>query len=305
MRIRSISVVALSDRNYCSLAEKLDEAVRWVELAAGEGGELVVLPECLNRFREDAPSPAAADDWRSGMSPLLRAAERLGVWVTVPVIHRQDGMLRNSFFLVSPDGEPVWQYDKCSPTPSELDEGIVPGVPGFFDWQGVRLGGAICFDTCFPAHLDALAAGGADLVVMPSLWPGGSQLAAFCKWHASRLALAYPHWSRIIDLDGRDAAAAGYRQETLRFGFGAPVCTARLNFDRVSLYGNGNQEKMAALRARYGRRIQVEFDQENCLWFLESRDPELPESGILREFGLVSAVDYFSDCARRIREARR
>ena len=302
MRIRSVSVIALSDRPYCSLAEKLGEAVSWLEIAAGEGGELVVFPEYLNRFREDAASPAASNDWRADMAPLVQAAVRLGVWVTIPVVHREGEVIRNSFFLVSPEGEAVWQYDKCSPTPSELDEGIVPGTPSFFDWNGVRLGGAICFDTCFSGNLHAQAAGGAELVLIPSLWPGGTQLSVFCKLNAIRVALAYPHWSRIIDMDGRDVAAGGYRQETLRFGFGAPVYTARLNFDRVSLFGNGNQEQMAEIQRKYGGRVRVTFDQGNCLWFLESRDQNLPEQEILREFGLVTATEYFAGCARKIRE---
>jgi predicted amidohydrolase len=53
MDLRTISVVALSARDFSSLDEKLAEAVRWLELAAGQGAELVVFPECLNRFCGD------------------------------------------------------------------------------------------------------------------------------------------------------------------------------------------------------------------------------------------------------------
>lgn len=310
MNRRVISVIALSNRDFPSLGEKLCEAVSWLELAAGQGAELAVLPECLNRFCGDgAGNPLlqtadryAFDDWRREMAPLVEAAERLKLWVTIPVVHRQEAGIFNSFFLVSPEGEPVWQYDKLSPTPFEMDAGVVPGKPSFYDWRGIKLGGAICFDSCFPENLDLWAREGVELVLFASLWPGGSQLNTFCKLNSSRVAVSYPAWSRIIDIDGLEVVEGGYRQETLRFGFGAPVYTAALNFDRLALYGNHNQEKMVAILQKYGSRAKVTFDQGNCLWFLESGDPDLSEREIQREFGLITATEYFADCARQIRE---
>lgn len=311
MNRKRITVIALSNRDYSSLSEKLAEAVKWLDLAAVQGADLVVLPECLNRWAGDGaghprlqkPKDYAAEDWRVDMAPLCQAAERQGIWVTVPVVHWDDGKIFNSFFLVSPEGEAVWRYDKVSPTPSELESGVVAGRPSFYDWQGIRVGGAICFDSCFPENLAALAAERTQLVLFPSLWPGGSQVNTFCKIHACRVALSYPAWSRIVDIDGKEVAGGGYRHETLRFGFGAPVYGAELNFDRVSLYGNHNQEKIVAILQKYGTRVQVSFDQENCLWFLDSCDPDLSEQQIMREFELVSAVDYFAHCAQRVREA--
>ena len=310
MRSHSVSVVALSNRPYSSLAEKLEEAVAWLEIAAGQGAELTVLPEGLNQILGDGaagrPSPRceveACDNWQRDMEPLIRATVRLKMWTTIPVVHRQGDGIRNSFFLISPEGEAVWQCDKLSPTPSELDAGILPGAPAFYRWKGITLGGAICFDTCFPENLEVQSRHGVELLLVPTLWPGGTQLNAFCKLHASRAAVSYPHWSRIIDIDGEEIAAGGYRNETLRFGFGAPVYTAAINFDRLSLFGNGNQEQMAEIQRKYGGRVRVTFDQGNCLWFLESRDQNLPEQEILREFGLVTATEYFAGCARKIRE---
>lgn len=312
MNLRTISVVALSNRDFDSLKEKIAEAARWVELAGAQGAELVVLPEHLSRYGGDgAGNPRArsfeelvVEDWREEMRPLVEVAERLGIYVTVPVIHQREGRIFNSLILVSPEGRDVWTYDKISPTPEELDKGVTPGETSFYDWKGVKLGGAICFDTCFPENLEQQAQEGVQLFLVPSLWPGGSQLNHVCKLCHTRMALAYPAWSRIIDIDGEDVVAGGYRQESLRFGFGAPVYTATLNFDRVALYGNHNQGKMAAVLGKYGRRVRVTFDQENCLWFLESRDPALAEQSIIAEFELISARDYFEYCKHRITAAK-
>ena len=310
MKLHRLSVIALSNRDFSSLAEKLAEAVGWLEIAAGQGAELAVLPELLNRVCGDGygnskrktAREVAFDDWRSETAPLIEAAVRLQIWVTVPVLHRIGDDLYNSFFLISPEGEPVWRYDKVSPTPEELDAGVVAAAPTHYDWKGVRLGGGICFDTCFPENLERQALEGVQLFLIPSLWPGGSQLNHLCKLRSTRVAISYPAWSRIIDIDGLEVAEGGYRQETLRFGFGAPVYTATLNFDRVSLYGNHNQEKMIPLARKYGRRVKISYDQGNCLWFLESLDPDLQESDLLQEFELTTAANYFAGCARRILE---
>lgn len=311
MNLRTISVIALSARDFSSLEEKLREAVRWLEFAVGQGAELVVFPECLQRYcgdgvgnsRRQTVGDAACRDWRGEMRILREAAMRCKVSIVLPVTHHDERGLWNSFFMLSPEGEEVWRYDKVSPTPEELSAGLRPGSPGeLFDWRGVKVGGLICFDTCFPENLDRLGRQGAQLVLCPSLWPGGSQLNQFCKTYSSRVALSYPAWSRIVDLDGQEVIEGGYRQETLRFGFGAPVYTATLNFDRVSLYGNGNQEQMVAILQKYGSRVKVSFDQGNCLWFLESTDPDLAESEILQEFRLVTAGDYFARCAQLIKE---
>lgn len=312
MDLRIISVVALNSADFPSLAAKFEEAVRWIDLAAEQGAELVVLPECLNCYYGDGyshpqrptVSEYAFDDWRQETALLIEAAIRRKIWLVVPVVHRDGQGLWNSFFLISPEGEAVWRYDKVSPTSDELEQGVQIGTPSYYNWRGVRLGGAICFDTCFPENLDRWALEGVQLGIVASLWPGGSQLNHFCKMHMSRVALSYPAWSRIIDVDGMEVIEGGYRHETLRFGFGAPVYTATLNFDRLALYGARNQEQMTALAEKYGKRLRITFDQGNCLWFLESCDPDLSEKDLLREYDLITARDYFINYAKQLRESK-
>ena len=312
MNLRTLSVIALSDRDYPSLEEKLQEAVRWIGLAAGEGAELIVLPELLNRFCGNGEGHAllssleksAFGDWEVEAAPLIAAARHHKVWLTVPVVHRDRGGLYNSFFLISPEGKAAWRYDKQLPTPSELRDGITPGQASTYDWQGVWLGGAICFDTCFSDNFKNQIEGGAELFLIPSQWPGGAPISFFCRHYGVRAALAYPAWSRIVDIDGEAITEGGYREESLRFGFGAPVYTATLNFDRVALFGNINQLQIVALREKYGDRIKITFDQPNCLWFMESLDPSLAEASLMQEFGLISAREYFQDCKRQVALAR-
>lgn len=302
MNTKIISVIALSNRDFPNFAAKLAEAVQWIELAAGQGAELALLPETINEYRGDGPghpqplslAEAALDDWQGATAVLFDAARRCGIAVTVPVLIREGDHLTNCFFLVSKTGQVLGQYRKAQPTQGELDGGVQPGQSAIMEWEGIKVGGAICFDTNFPRVFDKQARRGAQLFLVPSLWPGGSALDYFALRHSAVIALAYPAWSRIIGSDGREMVAGGYRHETLRFGFGAPVYTATVNFDRVALHADYNQEKIVAVQKEYGQRVRIIFDQQNCLFFLESLDRGLTVQKVMKKFDLISYRDYLA-----------
>ncbi len=42
----------------------------------------------------------------------------------------------------------------------------------------------------------------------------------------------------------------------------------------------------------------MQFDQQNCLFFLESRASDFSVQDIMQKFGLISAQDYFAECER-------
>jgi predicted amidohydrolase len=306
---KTISVIALSNRDFPSFAAKLAEAVQWLEIAASHGADLAVLPETLNLYRGDGVGnplaltyqEAALDDWETATAVLREAAVKLRLAVTVPVVTREGDHLTNSFFLIDKRGQTIGHFQKLFPTPSELAENILPGRARLIEWEGLKIGGAICFDTCFDATFTEQAAAGAQLFLIPSLWPGGNQLNYFALKYSTPMALAYPAWSRIIDIDGTEIAGGGYRHETLRFGFGIPVYTATLNFDRVALYGNHNQEKIVAVQQAYGPRVRVRFDQQNCLFFLESRARDLTVAEVMKKFDLISARQYFAQAEKAVR----
>lgn len=312
MNEKTISVIALSNRDFPSLEAKLVEAAQWIEVAAAHRADLAVLPEALNIFRGDGPGnplaltfqEVALDDWEGATAILRDAAVKHRVAVTVPVVTREGDHLTNSFFLIDKSGKTVGRFQKLFPTPGELEEGVRPGRVSLIDWEGIKIGGAICFDTCFDRTFVEQTKAGAQLFLVPSLWPGGSQLNYFALKYSTPIALAYPAWSRIIDIDGSEPVAGGYRHETLRFGFGIPVYTATLNFDRVALYGNDNQEKMVDVQRAYGARVRIRFDQQNGLFFLESRATDLTVWDVMQKFGLISARDYFTKAEKAANELR-
>jgi len=84
MNEKTIAAIALSNRDFDSFADKVAEAAMWVEHAANNGAQLVLLPEVINNYRGDGPGndraltakEMALDDWQSDTAPLFEVARR-------------------------------------------------------------------------------------------------------------------------------------------------------------------------------------------------------------------------------------
>ena len=88
-----------------------------------------------------------------------------------------DGRVYNTAFACDANGEPVAAYrkihlyDALGQRESEL---VAPGgEPVIVPLAGLRVGLLTCYDVRFPELSRALAAGGADLLVLPGAWAPG------------------------------------------------------------------------------------------------------------------------------------
>ena len=304
MRCKTITAVSLAPltHDYDSLAQKIEHVVRVFNDAADAGSDLVVFPEALNHYAGNYPhakvqthfSEAALEEWTRPFAPLLDAAKKRRVAVAVPVVVRDGEIVANRFYLVDRDGSVLGHYQKSVPTPTEIAQGVTPGNSPLIHWEGLKLGGAICFDVYYPHVFERQARAGADLFLVPSFTAGGLHLNFYALNFSTPIVLAYPQWSRIIDVDGKELAQGGFRNETLAFGYGPAFITATLNFNRVVLFADRNQTKINDVLAKYNARVRVTFDQPNAIFVLESRDATLDVNDLVREFGLVSRRDYFA-----------
>ena len=299
MNERTISTVALRDGEYDDLSQTLNDAARLVELAASQGAELVVFPETINLLhRLDSHAPLeqlALGNWQKTTEQLRERAARCHVAMVLPLLVAEDRSLANCFYFLDQDGSMLGSYQKRVPSPGEAAAGVLAAESAPIRWKGLSFGGAICFDLYYPqAVFEPQRNAGVDCFLIPSMTPGGSLLNAYAINYGVPFVLAYSPWSRILDRDGHELAAGGYRSETLRAGFGSPIQQATINFDAVTLFADHNQEKMEDLLLRYGSKIRIRFNQPNCTFMLESRSPELTVAEIMREFDLVSRRDYFA-----------
>lgn len=303
MDYRTLSVIALSNRDFPSFAAKISEAIKWLEYAKAQGTDLAVYPETINIYRGDGPDnpqamslqEAALEDWQGATASLREAAQKLSVALVLPVLIRENGQLANVFFLISRDGRLLGRFQKLYPTEPEREAGLLPGKPLTIDWEGLPVSGAICFDTNFIDIFATQANLGAKLFIVPSLWNGGPWLEGLAARFATPMAIAYPAWSRIIDLDGRTKVSGGYRQETVRFGFGAPVYTTTLNFDREVFHLNDQAGKIVDIQKSFPGTVRVNMLHEQAAFSVESKSDSITVAQIMRDYALIPFRDYLTD----------
>jgi len=299
MNEKTIATIALRDGGFADLQAVLRQAAHWVEVASGQGVNLAVLPETINllhRTTDDVPlEEFALEDWRTETALLCEAAAKHRISLVLPLLVRDGADLANRFYLLSRDGSELGFYQKRVPATGERLAGVKPAPTAPIRWEGLTLGGAICIDVYFPHHVfDPQIEAGADLFVIPSMTPAGALLDSCAVIYGVPFVLSYSPWSRILDRDGKELAAGGFRSETLRAGFGTPLQQATINFDAASLFADLNQEKIQHVQRHYGNKVRIRFDQPNCLFVLESRSADLSVDEIMRQFGLVSRRDYFA-----------
>lgn len=299
MNEKTIATIALRENASDSLRDTLGEAAHWLELAAAQGAHLAVLPETINLLhRRNTAAPLeefALDDWQQSTALLCETAARLRIALVLPLLVREKGVLANRFYVLSRDGDLLGYYQKRFPAPGELAVGVEAGDPRPIHWEGLTMGGGICIDVYYPhVVFEPQIESGADFFVIPSYTPAGSLLDSSAVIYGVPFVLAYSPWSRILDRDGTELAAGGFRSETLRYGFGSPVLLATINFDAVTLFADRNQEKLYDVERYYGRNVRIRFNQPNCLFTLESRSADLSVDDVMRQFGLISRRDYFA-----------
>lgn len=157
-----------------------------VASAAGAGSRAVVLPELLTTSllatRDDRESLRVADldrvyrehfpTFTDDLISLYRSLAAEHNVVLIGGSHLRaidDGALRNTSFIVQPDGS-VQHQDKLHLTPPEQKMGIQPGGRlNTFEVDGVRAAVQICADIEFPEVSRILANRGVDVIFSPSL----------------------------------------------------------------------------------------------------------------------------------------
>jgi predicted amidohydrolase len=168
----------------CQLPISPDPAVNLARVAdamaaaARQGADLAVCPEATQaRFGSDLRAVAEPLDQGFG-SGLAEIARRTGVAVVAGVFEpAPDGRVYNTAVAYDRSGARVAAYRKIHLFDSlgEQESAVVaPGSePVVADLARIRTGFATCYDIRFPELARALAAAGAELIVVPTAWAAG------------------------------------------------------------------------------------------------------------------------------------
>ena len=220
------AAVAQMDFEGGDIKKNLKKAIGLIEKAAGEGAELVCLPEYLPTGLVSDRSDELSESIPGESTELLgEAAEQNGVFVVFSMAEKFDGDLYNTAVLLGPEGEIIGKHRKMHRFLEEK-EFVTPGRDyTVVDTDLGKLGLMVCYDAVFPELSRNLALLGAEVLLIPSNWPDpfGPQwdLATSARaldnqvWviAANRIGAseeyAYFGGSRIVEPTGKAAVSTG------------------------------------------------------------------------------------------------
>jgi predicted amidohydrolase len=228
----------------------LDQILTRLEQAAGSGAQLVVFPECaLSGYcfasREEA-APVAEEVPGPSTEKILAAAQRFDCTVVVGLLERAGDKLFNSAAVVTPQGI-LGTYRKLHLPCLGIDWHTALGDTAFpvFATPHARIGVNICYDCSFPETGRILKLNGAQVLVIPTNWPLGSDTwehtppvrasenhmhVIACDRVGEERGFRFAGHSQIVDCTGAKLAEAGETEETILY---AEIDPARADRNRV------------------------------------------------------------------------
>ena len=177
-------VAAIQMASGPNVSANLLEAARLIAMAAGDGAELVVLPEnfALMGLEEKDKVNIREEDGDGPIQEFLaQQSDKHGLWVvggTVPLVANDAEKIRAACLVFDDAGNRVARYDKIHLFDVSLSEGtetyeesstIEPGdEPVVIDTPCGRLGVVVCYDLRFPELFRCLMDQGMELFAAPS-----------------------------------------------------------------------------------------------------------------------------------------
>lgn len=199
----------------------LKDALAGIEQAAGQGAELIVVPENALCIGSNAEMRAAAVRLDSPEIIAVRdAARRAGATVVVGGFKQKSDrpLLQNTALVIREDGSIQGSYDKI-----HLFNAVVNGTTFrasdvesageqlvIADVKGVKVGLSICFDIRFPEMFRRLAQAGAEVILIPAAF---TQTTGQAHWEVLVRARAIENEAYVVasaTITSPDAVESGF-----------------------------------------------------------------------------------------------
>lgn len=301
IRVAGIATPRKERGTVASIGANIGEAVDAASRLSAAGVDLLCLPEgflyagLADRRPEDVASTPDSDVART-FADLARAC---GMYLAVPILERMaSGAVHNAVVLFGRDGSRIGSYAKRILWPSdstftELELGVEPGSGGGpFATEFGPIGIQTCLELHWPSGWQALARGGAKLVLFPSEQAGGA-LLRHRAWDARSFvvsAVAKGGPSHAIDPLGNVIAEWTPSEE-------APFTDVYLDFELVHL--DYTEEALHRLRRTLGGRMSFRFLEAERVCIVVGVDPLLRVHDVLAEHAIPTLDDYLRQIASR------
>ena len=172
-----------SDVTFADIPANIQRVLTWLDTASVNDADLVVFPECmLSGYAYDSRNealPHAMELNDSRFDPLIEAAARHNLRLTLGFLERSGDFLFNAYALFGPEGM-IGHYRKIHLPHLGIDRFVDRGdIPYQIHLAGdAKIGMAICYDCSFPEPMRLLALEGADIITLGTNWPNGASRTA-------------------------------------------------------------------------------------------------------------------------------
>ena len=207
---RSLSIACLQYSSTKNEKYTLDKIKELINKALDAEAELITLPECATSLQKNSiltQELAKTEDENFSLQTLKEIAKLNSIFILIgslPIKARDK--LVNRSFLVGPDGNVLYKYDKIHLFDVELPNGDIykesntylPGnkaVIANIKKNNIKIGMTICYDLRFPNLYQDLALNGAEIIVVPSAF---SNITGPNHWHTLLKARAIETGSFIV-----------------------------------------------------------------------------------------------------------
>lgn len=188
----------------------LKKIERLINKAVEVKADLVTLPECATSLQENSnftKKLAKPEDENISLKYLKNLAKLNSIFILVGSLPiKLYDKLVNRSFLIGPNGEILYKYDKIHLYDVNLPNGEIyresdtyiggkTAVIAKITRNNIKIGMTICYDVRFPGLYQDLAVSGAEIIVVPSAF---SNITGPVHWHTLLKARAIETGSFIV-----------------------------------------------------------------------------------------------------------
>ena len=280
----------------CSISEACrpgggGEQLRALEMAIDQASiddpDLICLPEALNLRGHPIERVSRIAETVEGpfCKRISEKAREYSTYILCPIIRREGAAIYNSAVFYSPSGDIEGIYDKNHPTIGELESGIAPGRSGsVFHTDLGRIGVAICFDINFPDIRQYYAEREVQVVLFPSMFPGGKLLEAWSIEIGCYLVSATTGCrGAILDPLGRVLCESSEYSSIL---------SKRVSMDFKVLHLDYNHKKFDRLKKTCRSKVAIDVSRPEAIAVLSSESEDVTVDQLMRDFSLESRYRY-------------
>lgn len=158
-------IVAAVQMKVLSASNNLPEILNYIKKASTEKADIICFPECS--FNPNTDNPSSAKD----LLPIQENCKNGNIFAIINGYFKDKRKnIYNRSYLINNKGKILGHYDKIHLWINEIKD-VTPGKKEkIFDTPLGKIGMCICWDIFFPAFLEKLREGGAELVFCPSYW---------------------------------------------------------------------------------------------------------------------------------------